>query len=136
MKTLQEIFDQVATHLIKQGKQATGADGGCAYLAKDGSMCAVGCLLTNYDPAIEGCIMTAQSKRLLSLLTESGIDVQDPQTRSLLQDLQVAHDKGFGGNFTEVMSERLKHIAAGSKLSTEALDKAVKAKKATQQETQ
>lgn len=53
--TAQEVFETVATHLLKQGGQARNEEG-CAYRAPDGSKCAAGCLIPDdlYDPSIEG----------------------------------------------------------------------------------
>jgi hypothetical protein len=45
--TAQQIFDQVARHLLTQGQRATDPiSDGCRYRTFDGRSCAVGCLLT------------------------------------------------------------------------------------------
>lgn len=55
MKTIQEIFTQVRTHLLTQMQQALDNDDTCLYKSPNGLMCAVGCLLNDeaYDPIIE-----------------------------------------------------------------------------------
>lgn len=53
--SLQEIFEHVATHLLKQKHKAiSGAV--CAYRGKGGYSCAIGCLIPNeeYSPKMEG----------------------------------------------------------------------------------
>lgn len=42
--TAQQVFDQVATHLLTQGTKSLNG-GRCAYRASDGRMCAAGCLI-------------------------------------------------------------------------------------------
>lgn len=46
--TEQEIFDQVARHLVKQGVRAYSG-GSCKYRSADGLMCAVGCLMSDEE---------------------------------------------------------------------------------------
>lgn len=54
--TEQEVFTQVVTHLLTQGKPAFDSTGQCAYRGTEGSMCAVGCIITDeeYNPGMEG----------------------------------------------------------------------------------
>lgn len=53
--TEQEVFDQIARHLLTQGKPSRDADGNCVYRNNEGLMCAAGCLLTNeeYNPSFD-----------------------------------------------------------------------------------
>ena len=53
--THQEIFDEVAAHLLTQKKQAVNDEGVCLYRTPSGLSCAVGCLIPDdlYTPAIE-----------------------------------------------------------------------------------
>lgn len=61
MRTYQETFDRVITHLKTQGRQAMlnapeiALKGSCAYRAPGGLRCAIGCLIPDdlYDPRIE-----------------------------------------------------------------------------------
>lgn len=51
--TPQEVFDQVATHLLWQNQKAKKEDtGGCQYRGMNGTMCAAGCLIGDgeYNP--------------------------------------------------------------------------------------
>jgi len=52
--TAQEVFDKVATHLLRQGKQASNGPA-CMYLTADGLKCAAGCLIPDeeYSPNFE-----------------------------------------------------------------------------------
>jgi hypothetical protein len=57
LKTCEEIFDYVESHLKKQGyRSMLDTDTGrCGYRGEDGAMCAVGCLIADdeYDPCME-----------------------------------------------------------------------------------
>ena len=75
LKTREEIFDYVESHLKNQGQRSIHlsgdlarfdgspaalrllVDAACAYRGEGGTMCAVGCLLADdeYDPGMEGC---------------------------------------------------------------------------------
>ncbi len=52
--TAQQVFDQVATHLLTQNARSENEDG-CQYLASNGQMCAAGCLIdeNEYDVSLE-----------------------------------------------------------------------------------
>lgn len=121
MKTLQEIFDIVSTHLLKQDRQAReGVDqegfgqGICRYRSPAGLKCAVGCLITDeqYNPIMEkaGSLINFDSMQLaelegytessrtqgarevLAALTANGIDVTAQTVQDLLNRLQALHD--------------------------------------------
>lgn len=53
--TEQEVFDQVAAHLLTQRQKSQISSGDCAYLAPNGLKCAAGCLIgeEEYDPGFE-----------------------------------------------------------------------------------
>lgn len=53
--TKQQIFDQVARHLLKQGERAVDTGGRCMYRSACGLMCAAGCLISDeeYTPGID-----------------------------------------------------------------------------------
>lgn len=89
--SLQRIFNEVARHLLKQGRKATlGSGYGCAYLASDGCKCAVGCLIPpeNYDPSIER--LPVDDSVILSRLP--GWVRETDNAQGLLVDLQRVHD--------------------------------------------
>ena len=112
---LQEVFDKVATHLLKQGSRSY-RKGGCAYRGKEGKMCAVGCLIADehYRPSLEG--RNLQSKAVQAALKDSGINVtQDMQL--MLEDLQSCHDSTPPTRWPQA----LRRIADHYKLNTEVL---------------
>lgn len=47
--TEQQVFNQVARHLIKQKVRAVNEAGHCKYRPGNGSMCAAGCLMTDEE---------------------------------------------------------------------------------------
>ena len=57
--TAQTVFNKIVRHLRKQGKKAKASPTLCAYLAEDGSKCAVGCMISkkNYKKAMEGSLL-------------------------------------------------------------------------------
>lgn len=61
--TNQELFDKVATHLLKQGRRSVRANGECAYRGKDGLRCAIGVLIPDdkYGRGLEGLSSDAGS---------------------------------------------------------------------------
>ena len=56
MPTLQETFDIVASHLLRQGRRSVDSEGRCLYRGPNGLKCGAGCLIPDelYDPDIEG----------------------------------------------------------------------------------
>lgn len=94
MYTKEQIFLHVATHLMKQGKQALNEGKGCAYLTEDGNlMCAVGCLIPKsmYSPGMEGKVVSG-----LVADRAGNYDLPDyiiePDNRPMLRALQRLHD--------------------------------------------
>ncbi len=112
---LQEVFDKVATHLLKQGSRSYHK-GGCAYRGREGKMCAVGCLIADkhYRSGLEG--MNMKSESVQAALRYSGINVTHDM-KFMLEDLQACHD------YSEVSMwpQALRRIAGHYKLSTEVL---------------
>lgn len=83
----QDVFNFVATKLIAQGHGSMNADN-CMYNAQDGSHCALGWMLREYEdvPELEG---------IDSVLANVDPDLQErlePSTSEFLGDLQAAHD--------------------------------------------
>lgn len=88
----QEVFDKVVTHLYTQGVQSVGADGMCLYRGPNGTMCAVGALISDEDydesfegEAVGGILDSASQKNLPSI---NALKIHE----TLLSDLQAAHD--------------------------------------------
>lgn len=108
-KTLQEVFDQGALHLLTQGKKAqdsSKAFAPCLYRGPDGTKCGVGGVIPNelYDPAIESAACCSEvvefevnnssghpRRALRAVLTKAGLFT--PEMLPLLQGLQEAHDQ-------------------------------------------
>ncbi len=92
--TNQQLFNKVATHLLRQGKQALAPGGeGCRYRGDQGTKCAVGCLIKDedYDYAIEGqgiLVNNLNGIQASSLLEFTPTDDQ----LNLLDKLQAIHD--------------------------------------------
>jgi hypothetical protein len=56
MRTAQELFNEVVTHLRKQNKQSLSVNGSCMYRGVDGLKCAIGYLIPDecYHDDMEG----------------------------------------------------------------------------------
>lgn len=142
-KTPQQIFDQVATHLLTQGRRSGiesfdefGAeDFNCYYRAPDGAMCAVGCLIApeTYSEVYEGfsahiaCNQehrsndehsTIASKALRRSLIAGGVNPDDEDTMILMNELQAIHDGGELG-----WSWKLRQLATSMNLSIDNISK-------------
>ena len=91
--THQEVFDKVVEHLYRQGKPAKKGND-CVYRAKDGTMCAVGCLIPDefYDPKMEYHGVDHFYNWYPEALKAAKIDVSDPVMNCLLRALQRLHD--------------------------------------------
>jgi hypothetical protein len=117
--TKQEIFDTVAIHLIKQGKQSADASGACFYRSPDGLKCAVGCLIPDevYRPKMEGRSISTLFKNF------SELNFLQPSV-GLLNDIQRVHDNTYseGQIWTDAVVLRLRKIAEKYNLSTTMLD--------------
>lgn len=94
--TAQQVFDQVAEHLLTQGKRSIntlvewspGLSGQpCAYRGANGLMCAAGCLIA--DEEYDICMDRGGSEGWDSLVTQG----YAPGThRALISSLQDLHD--------------------------------------------
>ncbi|MCI0527846.1 MAG: hypothetical protein L0Y56_10460, partial [Nitrospira sp.] len=83
--TQQEIFNQVAGHLIAQNEKSLSPIGiGCRYRGEAGCKCAAGCLISDeeYGPDWEG-------KSWFQLI-EAGVVPE--QNKDLIGELQNVHD--------------------------------------------
>ena len=79
----QEVFDQVATYLLKQGMRSSDKSGNCKY-RHEGLRCAAGCLIGDdeYDPSME-----VNSWDRLTATSKAPKDHAD-----LIVSLQAIHD--------------------------------------------
>jgi hypothetical protein len=88
--TINDVFDKVVEHMLKQNQRAVDKDNRCMYKTEDGLKCAVGCLIndTNYSTTLEH-----QSIRSIeAALKLSGVPVESSRVLRLLEDLQEVHD--------------------------------------------
>lgn len=83
--TAQQVFDQVATHLLAQGKKSANGEK-CLYRGPEGTMCAAGCLIADdeYTPNMEG-------KGWYSFVSNHGVTSEHEE---LINRLQGLHDAG------------------------------------------
>ena len=114
----QQIFDTVATHLLKQGKPALSAEGFCRYRTDGGLKCAVGVLISDdkYDGKMEGESIYDRKvqKGLPFPVTEEDV--------GFLRRLQSAHDIALKDSGIEAWKEQMRLIAAENGLNAEVLD--------------
>lgn len=83
--TKQEVFDQVAKHLLTQKERSTCfVDGQCQYRGDGGLMCAAGCLIADSEYA-----SSWEGYGWRSLVDG---DVVSPTHMQLIQALQEIHD--------------------------------------------
>lgn len=99
--TAQEVFDQVASHLLTQNAKSVArlGDGyACAYRGADGMKCAAGCLIGDdeYRPEMEGaawCSMTKSEFQYPGSDPHEAIRGLAPRDHlNLISDLQIVHD--------------------------------------------
>lgn len=96
---LVEISARIAQHLTAQHALSlltVGEEGGCAYRGRDGTKCAVGCLIADeaYQPSLEGKF--AGGVIMMDALSASGIPT-DKEALKLLVKWQRYHDGQSGG---------------------------------------
>lgn len=111
----QEFFNNVATHLLKQNRQAKHRDGTCAYRGLDNTTCAIGSQIP--DNIYKGSMEGMGVERLLLCHREvaflfDGVDL------FLMADLQSLHDS----NKPHSWRDGLANIAKTFKLNTDVLN--------------
>lgn len=109
--TAQEVFDQVASHLLTQKIRSQDEELNCRYRGNNGTSCAAGCLIADseYDELIEG--QTWQTLVYNKRAPEAHM--------YLIDELQAAHDKAP----LNTWKLQLKLIAKNNGLATTVLDK-------------
>lgn len=115
MSTNQEIYDEVVTFLVKQGKRASG-QGSCMYRTENGLKCAIGCLIPDelYKGEMEG-------KGANALMAYPELRFLTPHMY-LLRNLQSAHDVPDTWYNTKNFITEFKYIARSHDLSAAILD--------------
>ena len=92
-----EISEKIRDHLINQNAKALNEYGGCRYRGNNGSMCAVGCLITDevYTPDLE--CATVSADRIIDALNKSGIELKhNTPLMFMLRNWQQYHDADYG----------------------------------------
>jgi hypothetical protein len=98
VKTLAEIYDKVAEHLLNQGEKSLingevfqGASMKCGYRSPEGLKCAIGVLIPDwlYHEGLEH--NGSDTPIVRSALKKAGVPGDD-DTRSMLRFLQEMHD--------------------------------------------
>jgi hypothetical protein len=87
-KSLQEIFDFVANHLLTQNKKSVEESGTCLYRCGD-LKCAVGALISDED---YDCNFEMQNLRILSSKKETIFNHIEESRLEFLMHLQTIHD--------------------------------------------
>ena len=114
--TNQEVFDKVATALIKQGHQCKVSDL-CSYY-NSGSRCAIGWLVSEEDAKY--LEENFRGKGVMDL--PNSIVSGDDYDLVFLVGLQDAHDTMYEGSWVEVLKNLLLDVARDYNLNTDVLD--------------
>lgn len=87
-----DLLTRVAEYLLAQGRRSTDGRGACQYRGRDGTKCAVGCLIADehYSPEFENRTIGDSSVRL-ALRASIGRALSAKEWR-LLHKLQCMHD--------------------------------------------
>jgi len=91
MKTLQETFNIVKSHLLKQNKRCA-EDDVCLYRNDEGLKCAVGALINDDEYRSEHNELGLHTGLVKNMLTASGVST-DRESMDLMHDLQSTHDQ-------------------------------------------
>lgn len=118
--TAQQVFDQVANHLLTQKKVCKtiedGMDLGCAYRSTDGTLaCAAGCLISDEEFKTRGIDEINTGVGWLGVIDELSITNKHSD---LIGNLQDVHDSGA----TERWLEMLYVVANKFDLNSEGLN--------------
>ena len=108
-KSLQEVFDYVATHMLTQDEHLFLPDGyNCAYRGVNGRMCAVGCLIADDEyeaidllfrrdseqdhAAEQESIEGTRRESICRVMNRAGIARPSEEMQAMLAGLQRVHD--------------------------------------------
>ncbi|MDR5734171.1 hypothetical protein QCE47_17830 [Caballeronia sp. LZ025] len=98
MRSNDEIFATVRSHLLSQAAISEDDGGSCRLRGRDGRRCAIGVLIDDryYSERLEGLgigyYKAGQDGPLLQALALSGVDAHEPRVAAMLQDLEDLHD--------------------------------------------
>lgn len=106
MKPRQEIFTQVATHLLTQNAKSRNSFE-CKYRSPRGLKCAAGCLIADehYSEDFEGAIVIRgpfKGDRVCDALVASGVAEED---LPLVAELQRIHDQHSADSWREQLTQ-------------------------------
>lgn len=130
--TLQQVFDAVATHLLKQGEVAQDEFGDCRYRTDSDMYCAVGCLVGDKeynDRKMEGQVITGAvfdkyfnpfDRTVIAPLDWVEATCKSDPYRNLLKELQAIHDSTISDDWYMALDS----LATKLGLNTDALPKA------------
>jgi hypothetical protein len=109
INTIQDLFNHVAKHLLKQDAQSckvvSGSDNACVYFGRNGMRCAIGCLIEpeQYYENLE--FEGIHSIPIRQAIQYSiGRKITDEET-SLLRLLRICHDKNSPDIWYSVLSD-------------------------------
>ena len=91
--TAQEVFDQVASHMMRQKERSMLEDSVCAYRGKEGLKCAAGCLISDEEIQLFSFESTGLNTLPWTCLINRGIATDNH--RSLISELQTIHDSPY-----------------------------------------
>lgn len=114
--TAQEVFDQVATHLLTQGKPSMSEGGGCFY-RRINLKCAAGCLISDEEYLRE---MDEDDSSWEGLINRGLV----PKTNhsELIQSLQAAHDNTSIKDWIIGIKQSLGRVAKDLGLSSKIIE--------------
>ena len=112
--TPQQVFDQVAKHLLEQGRKSSKLIGGedeiCLYRGPEGTMCAAGCLIADDEYKDD-----MERMSWISLVGHNRV----PRTHmNLISDLQVIHDEREPSTWREELLEISKRFDLNPQIIT------------------
>lgn len=92
--TAQQVFDQVVTHMIKQGERSIANGSMCLYRGPNGLMCAAGCLISDdeYQDYFDAGGGEGGGNWSSMVVNQSAPDYH----KDLIIKLQRAHDQNGG----------------------------------------
>lgn len=126
---LQEVFDAVYKGLLEQGAQSVPEDGvGCAYRGEAGLCCAIGLLIdtetaNEWDNFYDQSVSYDQSISTIIAFSAGELEgerklkrpapgwMRGPAMRSLLKDLQSAHDNADRYDFLPTFKSLMADVA-------------------------
>lgn len=118
--TTQQVFDQVAAHLLHQNERSVrdGKSAACVYRGDNGLKCAAGCLIddTEYKPEFDQSIPAFGTS--WGSMVKRGL-VPKHNTEMFIEELQDLHD----GTIPSHYSHALRRVAETYNLKTDVLDK-------------